>query len=75
MRKLRGRLVRRDGSYSEVAVSLRSHTGCIASRELMLGEIVSVEFTDLALLVGQVASTKAGKSQLKFFGMPSYSMR
>jgi hypothetical protein len=40
----------------------------------MNGEIVSVEFTDLALLVGQVVSTKDGKSKLSFFGIPGYGL-
>jgi hypothetical protein len=72
---LEGRLVRQDGSSSDVAVSCYSRNGCIASGELMVGEIVSVEFTDVALFVGQVTSSGGGKSQVNFFGLPGYAMQ
>jgi hypothetical protein len=61
-----GRLVRQDGSVSEVLVSRCSLKGCHIPQELPVGELVSVEFTDIVLLVGHVRSSEAGNSQILF---------
>ena len=66
MASTRGRLVRQDGTASDVQVSQYSLKGCHIPDELPIGELVSVEFTDTALLVGRVCSSNAGKSQILF---------
>jgi hypothetical protein len=67
-----GRLVRQDGSATKVQVSQYSLQGCQIPHELPLGELVSVEFTDVALLVGQVSASQAGGSQIMFVGCGSH---
>jgi hypothetical protein len=69
MASTRGRLVRQDGTASDVEVSHYSLRGCCIPDELPLGELVSVEFTDTALLVGRVCSSQVGKSQIIFTGI------
>jgi hypothetical protein len=62
----KNRLVREDGSYSEVAISRYSRSSCQVHLELPVGELVSLEFTDIALLVGQVSASEAGRSSISF---------
>jgi len=69
MDRTKGRLVRQDGSASLVQVSRVSLKGCEIPGELPIGELVSVEFTDVALLVGQVQSSRLGSSQITFTGI------
>lgn len=62
------RLVRQDGSARQVQVSHYSTKGCHIPHELSLGELVSVEFTDIALLIGHVKCIQSGGSQIMFIG-------
>lgn len=62
------RLVREDGSSSELHLSDYSAARCSIPDELSLGEVVSVEFTDIALLIGQVSSVRLGFSDVTFLG-------
>lgn len=65
----RGRLVRQDGTASDVQVSQYSLRGCLVQRELPVGELVSVEFTDIAVVIGQVHASQSGNSQITFTGI------
>ncbi|QIK78028.1 hypothetical protein G7077_02990 [Sphingomonas piscis] len=66
MRETLVRLVRQDGSACDVPVSSYSLKRCEIPHELPVGEAISVEFTDLALLLGNVVSTAAGRSEVRF---------
>ena len=68
MGSAKGRLVRQDGSTSQVQVTKYSLMGCQIPHELPVGELVSVEFTDIALLIGQVSAAQSGQSQISFLG-------
>lgn len=69
MPSAKGRLVRQDGSASEVTVSEYSLKGCHLPQELPIGELVSVEFPDVAVLVGRVHASRSGTSQIMFTGI------
>jgi hypothetical protein len=60
--------VRQDGSSSQVDLSNCSTLGCKVAAVLPVGEIVSVEITDIALLVGQVSASGSGYSEVGFRG-------
>lgn len=64
-----GRLVRQDGTFSEVSVTDCSSASCNVFHELRVGELVSVEITDLALIVGHVSATQHGQSRIDFLGL------
>ena len=72
MRWTTGRLVRQDGCASEVAVSRYSTKNCDVHLDLPIGEVVSVEFTDLAVILGEVTAALDERSRIDFIGMASH---
>jgi hypothetical protein len=60
--------VRQNGHHLEASVGNLSPRGCDVDYELLAGELVSIEITDLALLVGEVLGSVAGRSTVTFLG-------
>jgi hypothetical protein len=70
--QLARRVVREDGQDLWASVSEYSTRGCNLDCNLTLGEIVSVEMSDAAILIGEVGALISGRSAISFIGLAAH---